>query len=86
MTLAILNFSGKRPVARDWLKMCLRGVRISVDTFLRMQEEIPVMSGVFLFSNFLMQDRISRSVMGEWCISKVVSVGGGSGGSGSVTG
>jgi hypothetical protein len=45
MTLAILNFSGKRPVARDWLKMCLRGVRISVDTFLRMQEEIPVMSG-----------------------------------------
>jgi len=86
MTFAILNFSGRRPVARDWLKICLRGDRISVETFLRIEEEIPVMSGVFLFSSFFMQDRISRSVTGEWCISKVDSGGGGSGGSGSVTG
>jgi len=86
ITFAILNLVGQVPVASDWLKMCLRGGRISGITFFRRQEERPVMSGVFLFSSDFTHSRISASVTGVELMSKVNGDGGGSWGSGSVTG
>ena len=65
MTFAILNLSGKMPVARDLLNICVRGIAISGPIFFKRQEERPVMSGVRLFSNDLMQERISSIVMGD---------------------
>jgi hypothetical protein len=65
ITLAILNFSGIWPVARDWLKIWTRGVTIWRETFLSKAVEIPDMSGVFLFSSFFMQLRILSAVTGE---------------------
>ena len=51
------------------------GLKVQRIFFFKRQVDIPEMSGVFLFSSFLMQDKISSSVIGEAFRSKRGTLG-----------